>query len=363
MCDHGMRAAINDDKSLSAIVIASLTAVIMATGCSGMTPTTRPASNILFQQSSVWTAMTNRVDLGTHPSWMKLAAGARSPGGYIYVGQFLAKTVNQYRTNNRENDGPVCEIPVEGFVTGISTDRSGNLYLTGDFKTAQGEQISGVAIFGPDCGSQGLTFSDPYGDPEDPVIDGQTLYLSSQDDVSLPGSIAVYNIKAGSQPQDELTDPAAGVGYGVALDSHHNLFWSNTNTWTFGGQVIEFPRGKMPGIVLKATRIGLDEPGGVILDKSNNLLLIDQNTDVISIYAPPYKLPPFSTITMRASAWYCAMGVDQTRLYCLDDVYGSVDAYTYPKGKYLFSYANGIEANQGPVGIAVQPLLSRRLAK
>lgn len=357
-----MKAAVKHDKRAGrAMVVASLVAM-SATSCSAVTPTMQPVPDAMARQSSA-TTMAGQIHVGENPSWMKLMRDRDPAAGYTYVGQFWAKAVLAYRTNDRHNDGPVCEIPLEDYALGISTDRSGRIYVTGDFKNVHGQQISGVGVFGPDCGAPESTFDDPYGNPEDPVADGNTLYISTLNDVSIPGSVAVYNLKGGSNPVTQLTDPTAGVGFGVAVDSHHNLFWSNTDWWTGGGQVTEFRKGKMPGVVLKATKIGSDEPGGVILDKYSNLLLIDQNIGVINIYAPPYKAPAFSTITMKGSAWYCAMGVDQTRLYCLDDTYGSVDAYTYPGGKYLFSYNNGIELKDGPVGIAIAPPTRRNAGK
>ena len=347
--------------------LCSCVAAAMLAGCGGSLPpigapgpmpqSSAIAAHAAMQQRAAQplmqrTGVAARRDDGS--SSMRFSSDGKDAAGYTYIGQFWAKGVNQYATNDRHNRGPVCEIPVEGFATGISVDRSGKLYVTGDFKDDHGQQISGVGVFGPNCGAQGATFSDPYGNPEDPVADGKTLYLSSQNDVSIPGSVAVYDLNGGSTPVAELTDPTVGVGGGVAVDSHHNLFWSSTDWWTGGGQVIEFRKGKMPGVVLKATKIGSDFPGGVILDESNNLLLIDQNADAIFVYAPPYRAAPFSTIAMKGSAWYCVLGLNQTRLYCLDDTYASVDAYTYPEGKYLFSYSSGIQGKEGPVGIAIQ---------
>ncbi len=67
---------------------------------------------------------------------------------------------------------------------------------------------------------------------------------------------------------------------------------------------------------------------------------------------------------------YCALGIRETRVYCLDYSFnagaanklGSVDVYTYPKGNYLYSYTNGLEAKDEPIGIAIQPLVSRSLS-
>jgi hypothetical protein len=111
----------------------------------------------------------------------------------------------------------------------------------------------------------------------------------------------------------------------------------------------------MPGVVLDPTKIGEDFPGGVLVDRSDNLLLVDQNTRSIYVYAAPYTAPAFSTIQLKGTTVYCAMGLHDERLYCLDYEYGSVDAYEYPSGRYLYSYTNGIDSNYDPIGIAIQP--------
>lgn len=171
-----------------------------------------------------------------------------------------------------------------------------------------------------------------------------------------PATIQVYHLRGGSEPVRSLSDPSVVKGIGVAVDSHHNLFWSNTTQLWSGGQVIEFHNGKMPGVLLSGTEIGSDTPGGVLTDSSRNLLLVDQNASAIYVYTPPYDAPPFATIVLKGTAVYCALRANQKRLYCLDYEYGSVDVYSYPQGQYLYSYTDGIDSNQDPIGIAIQSI-------
>jgi hypothetical protein len=281
-----------------------------------------------------------------NPSWMRLRSGS---GGsdLTYVGQFW-DSINAYETNNRRDDAPICSIPASGeYPEGLATDSSGTLYVAGNY----GKSL-GVATFAPRCGAEGKTFDENYGEPADPAVDGTRLYLSISADVALPGSVVVYDLSGGQQPTGRLTDPAAGTGFGVAVDSHHNLFWSNTGEYSGTGQIIEFRKGRMPGTVLRAT-LTPHFPGGVLVDRSDNLLFIDQSASAIYAYAPPYKAPPFTSIALKSPAVYCAFGIGQTKIYCLDYANGSVDAYSYPKGTYLYSYTNGIEYGNEPIGIAV----------
>ena len=110
----------------------------------------------------------------------------------------------------------------------------------------------------------------------------------------------------------------------------------------------------MPGAVLPATAIGTDFPGGIMIDRADNLLLIDQDKRSIFVFAPPYASRPFKTIVLKGQSLYCAPGLRQVRLYCMDVMFGSVDVYTYPGGSYVYSYNNGMEANSA-IGIAIQP--------
>lgn len=232
----------------------------------------------------------------------------------------------------------------------MSVDSNGRLYVAG----APGI-YDGVATFAPNCGREGTVYIEDFGNPQDPVADDGHLFLTTINDGSMPAIILVYKLGSGSAPISQLTDVNNGLGLGLAVDSHHNLFWSTTNYFSGGGQVIEFRKERMPGYLLKATSIGSDYPGGVLVDKSDHLLLLDQSVAKMYRYAPPYDKPPTEKITLRGPAEYCALGMNDERLYCLDYQYDSVDVYEYPNGKYLYNYTNGIEGSEGPVGIAVQP--------
>lgn len=292
----------------------------------------------------------SRIRHGRRPDWMKPGNDAVAASSYTDVGQQWAP-INLYPTSNRRNRAAICKILApRAYPQGMTTDRLGTLYVTG----AWGQHY-GVATFGPNCGSKGKVFDDPYGIADDPVVDGGLLYLSTLANGGEPGSMEVYRLGGGSKPVRKFSDPSVVKGIGVAVDSHHNLFWSSTTDWWSGGEVVKFPNGKAPGIVLQSTKIGADFPGGVIVDSADNLLLVDQSANAIYVYAAPYNAPPFSLIALKGTAVYCTLTRNQKRIYCLDYQYGSVDAYSYPAGRYLYSYSNGIEADLDPVGIAIQP--------
>lgn len=302
--------------------------------------------------------LNKRVSPAVRPAWMNLKGYTGTSDGVTDVSQFLATTIDVFRTNNRKNEGPICQVGPVKQAAGMTLDQTGTLYVAEEFLNS-----GGVATFktaetgGSMCGSSGPSFNDPYGNNGqlDPAVDGKRLYLAnSTDGIGVPATVVIYDVHRPPAAQGELSDPTVDEGFAVAVDSRHNLFWSNTNKWTSGGQVIEFHNEKMPGTVLKDTQIGADLPGGVLLDKKDNLLLIDQTADTIDIYAPPYNAPASSTISLKGLAGSCALGMSQKQIYCLDYQYGAVDVYTYPKGTYVYSYTNGIDASEGPIGIAIQ---------
>jgi len=79
--------------------------------------------------------------------------------------------------------------------------------------------------------------------------------------------------------------------------------------------------------------------------------LVDQNKNLIYLYAPPYTAPAYATIALNGTTIDCTLSTHETRLYCLDYEYGSVDVYSYPTGTYIpyiYSFTNGINANADP---------------
>ena len=238
----------------------------------------------------------------------------------------------------------------------MTVDSSGTLYVTSAFP---GDKL-GVATFAPNCGAAGMIYYDSAGTPSDVVTDGSILYVGNEINAGqTPPTVLLYTIGGNGLSEADLFDPTVSQGVGVAVNSHHDLFWSTKNVWSGGGQVIKFRRGKMPGVVLTETKIGTDVAGGVLVDKANNLLFIDETVAKIYEFAPPYDRPPFAAIPLKGNAVFCAFSPSQKQIHCLDDQYGAVDVYRYPKGSYLYSYTNGIDEKEAPTGIAIQPAIRK----
>lgn len=186
--------------------------------------------------------------------------------GYTYAAQFWTG-INLYPTNNQRDQAPLCQIIAgDERPEGLATDSSGTLYVAGTYG-----KRDGIATFGLNCGALGATFAENIGNPQDLVVDGSTLYLTTINDDPKPASILIFNAEGSQLPVNQLTDPRVAKGIGVATNSHHDLFWSTTNISTAAAQVIEFRGGKMPGILLNEGTTSASFPGGVLTDKSDNL--------------------------------------------------------------------------------------------
>jgi hypothetical protein len=303
--------------------------------------------------SGIPPALRARWRIGVHPTWMRNAGDSTFDDGFTYVSQEFGATINQYRTYNPHNLPPRCTIPNGDYhPLGMTTDASGTLYFTAGFVGGP----FGLLTYGPNCGAPGARYTEDQGNPQDPVVDGSILYLTNLANTFGPPKIYIFSLApavGNHRPLRMLSHPSVATAVGVAVDSHHNLFWAAASQNFNGGFVIEFMNGQMPGRLLPATKTGTDYPGGVMVDHADNLLLIDQNTSSVLVFAPPYTNRPFKTISLKGQALYCALGVSQGRLYCMDVEYGSVDVYTYPGGDYDYSYNNGMEA-QSAIGIAIQ---------
>ena len=294
--------------------------------------------------SKIPPALRTRGHDGAHPAWMKLGIDDAAEGGALYVSQEMEAPVYLYPPNNRDNGAPLCSVIPGVGPLGLATDPSGTLYVASSFR-----KFIGVQRYGPNCGAPGNYYADLDGIPDKPAIDGSTLYVSNLIDTGeVAATIDVYVVSSAST-RSQLSSPDMWTGVGLALDSHHNLFWSGGRSPYTDGLVVEFPNGKMPGHVL--VKIGHDFPGGVVIDKSDNLLLIDQNKKSIYLYSPPYTAPAYATIALKGTTIECALSIHGTRLYCLDYEVGSVDVYSYPAGTYIYSFTNGIDANEDPTDI------------
>lgn len=248
--------------------------------------------------------------------------------------------VAAYPAANRKNLPAVCKIPGNIEIQAISVDQSNNIYVSQAW-------FHRTQVFAPRCGRAIATYRDTFGKfPQNAAIDGNTIYIGD----FYAAQVLVF-AKGAENPQRTLGDASINNVFATAVDSHHNLYVSYLNVYGVGS-VIEFPQGHLPGVPLPVQTPGY--PGSIEFDRSDNLLLIDQQDQALVVYAPPYTGSPISTIALRGKSVQCTLDQPEKHLYCADYSNSAIDVYTYPAGSFFYDFTN-FGQNFIPVSIALAP--------
>lgn len=314
-----------------------------------------------------------------HPSWMRLRNGRPNASGDIaWVSGFeFPSLIGKYSLPNPDNTGPTCETPGVDAVNAIGTDSKGNLWVP----AGNNGPLTGTVQQYNCSGAYGPVISVLYGQPSDVAFDAQgdvivgdiadytpfegSFYLTS-------GTANIYN--ASGEFIGKLSDPSFFPPHppgfdnfsrlaGLAVDSNNNCYVSHDDL-TGAGEVVEFagckPANK--GKVLAGPHPW--EPGKPTFDSADNLTITDTTFDqgyremYASVYKPPYNAPAFKTFKTWGLSASCPLDSAQKNLYCASQYAGSVDVYSYPAGKYEYSFNNGLQQT-GATGIAIAPAGSK----
>ena len=282
------------------------------------------------------------------------ASGANSAGALVFVdpatvkGQIFVSAynsssstpVNDYNANNNKNKGTICQITSVGEgINAMGVDGADELWVPQGLDPKSG--VADIVSYAPNCGAQGVTLSDSKGQPAGIgfASDGTRYVNNILGPSSSAGNVAVY-AKGKTKPSRYLTNSAIFYANGIGVDSKGNVYLSFfTQASTTG--VMEFAGGQMPGKVLKNVKNGA--PGAIAFDKSDNLIITDDSAVTLNVYAPPYTKAP-KTYPLQGHSPQCSLNKAQTNLACADKTNTSVDVYSYPAGKYLYSFNNGLVA-------------------
>ncbi|HEY5426606.1 MAG TPA: hypothetical protein VIJ77_08665 [Candidatus Tumulicola sp.] len=278
----------------------------------------------------------------THrPAWMK-SPPAKDVKPGLAVAQFGGDTVLWFKKSNKKNKPPAVCQPASS-TNGIRVDRQGNLWVPDG-------RANTTTEYAPNCGAALITIPDPTGEPADVALDpAGNVYIMNINNLSGPPTVAVYK-PTGKQIRT-LSDPSFNTLFGVGSDRNGNVFVSNQTTGNVGN-VIEFPKGKMPGHALTGIHLGL--PGTPAFDSKGNLIISDWLAATIDVFAPPYDGAPTTSPLMGASIW-CPLNKAGKQIYCGDAENGSIDVYAYPGGAYLYSYTNSLSASLLVTGVSPFP--------
>jgi sugar lactone lactonase YvrE len=273
--------------------------------------------------------------------------------GMTYVAPIGTTTVYGYKRNNRTNQPPVCTVGPFVSVNGaIDVDQSGNLWVPD-----MGANPKTVTEYGPDCGAAKTVLSDP-GDagPDNVALDtnGHVYVSNSFANSGGPGNILQYT---GTSITKTLSDADIATPQGLAVDHHNNVWVSYRDPGSTGTYVAEFRHGNMPAKLFKNISLGF--PGSLQFDRNQNLMGPNGDFSSLDIYAPPYtESKPTTRLVLEngkvTDPSMCTLGPDQDKLYCTFGFFGVVNVFSYPGGKFLYTYDNGLNGLE-PYGIANDP--------
>jgi hypothetical protein len=200
----------------------------------------------------------------------------------VYISDFSNDVVNIYLQAGK-NQTPVGVLSGLANPQGLHVSRNGDLYVV----------LSGAAMIqvyhrGQTTPFETLNDSSTGAEAVSVTVDSKgKVYVGH-----LGANIISVFAKGSLTPTHTITDPHASSLFFIAADSIGNVFASNFDSNGIG-HVDVFSRGKV-----KQLPMTLLFPGGVKVDKNDNLLVDDQSALTISTYAPPYTSPPTNVMTL-----------------------------------------------------------------
>lgn len=337
-----------DRKTLEYCAVFAV-ALISLCGCSASGMPRSPNGNAAWTRAELPIPPEVRAALPRPDARLLVGASenAGSKGG-VYVSQFYTTLVGEYAAHNTQNQPPFCQISGIEYVDSIGVDPKGTLYVP------QGS-VDVITTYARDCGAQGTTLSDPYGQPEDVAFNQKTgaVYVSNLHGPAMgaAGSISVYP-KGATSPSGKLSNHSVYQSNGVAVDKSGNVFESYLSSGSVPG-IVEYKGGKMPGKLLKLN--GLQYPDGLEFDKAGNLIVVDVTSAAAFVFAPRLSGGPTSTIALKGYSIQGKLDQVYKNLFVSDQQNGTLDVYAYPAGTYEYSVTNGLTKSNDVIGAAVDP--------
>lgn len=303
-----------------------------------------------------WSKHASLIPEGVHPGMLP-KHGARhalgvGPGG-IYVSELFGDQIFEYSHQNRNNQGPNCEINGVSYPGDIASDNQGNV-IDPDGGTMTVQVFKGLGTCGTEIGS----VSDPYGQPVDAssanASSGTIAVANVFDDSFAAGSISLCTLSGGCTTN--LTNSSLYLVGGVAMAKNGDCWASGVDG--YGNPQLIWFQG-CSGSGESATGYESYSFGGIDIDNKGNLAIIDSLSGTVTVYSgcnpscsvvsQPYQLQGFSLFGKfnKQAMTYVAADISS----------GSIDVYKYHDGtlNYWFSFDNGLDAYNGVEGVALSP--------
>ncbi|HEX3458493.1 MAG TPA: hypothetical protein VHR97_11115 [Candidatus Baltobacteraceae bacterium] len=280
------------------------------------------------------------------------------PNKGTYVSEFNTTSLLGYAANNKKNGGPICTIDGVAFVNDLGVDGTGNLMVPNPGETTGGEALN--IHQGPTmCGKLIGSISDPFGQPSDATspnaLTGQIALGNLVGNGSTAGSLSICTFKGGCTVN--LTNSnyfhVGGVGMSNAGDC-----WIDVKTSASGGVELVYYKG-CAGSGTIASGFKQTYYGGIDIDKSGNLVIIDDMAEDVYIYrgCDPTCTVVGGPFALKGESFWGKLNFANNQFTAAERTNGVVDVYSYSTKsiKFLYSYDSGLSASLLPNGVAVNP--------
>ena len=342
--------------SMTARFVAAVAALGAAAACSGGSQVA-PAPVAAVSSGTAGNAAGSRTSISPSGRFLKNGAQARReaairpniryPKG---AGDLFVALSSDVAVLQNKNWGQVGSLTATGMACpdGDWIDKEGNLYVA-DWACYDVSNTPGVYEFKRGANQPSFTYTAGLTDPVAVTTDRRgNVYVAD----FYGGHLDEY--RQGSNSPLYQCAPPSGYGLVVSatIDRHGNVFMASMNDaspWT--AYLYEYAGG-LKGC--SATQLATFPffPGGMILDKNQNLIIADQVDDVVDVVAPPY-----STITSQISEvdpFMVSLNKKNDRLFVSgyvdgDEANGEVYVDAYPSGANIATLgaSNGITSDVG----------------
>ncbi|HEX4012454.1 MAG TPA: hypothetical protein VHX17_01050 [Candidatus Cybelea sp.] len=273
----------------------------------------------------------------------------------IYIAEFYGSDIFGYPINNKGNKKPICTVQGVSDVNDVGIDGKGNLI------DPDGGSSYVIVYKGPQMctGKQLALIADTVGQAADAVsadaTTGTIAVSQLADAGSEPGSVLLCTIKGGCTTN--LTNSIIYHAGGVAMSPQGDC-WNDAKTSASGGAALVYWKGcKGSGAV--ATGFKSTYYGGMEMDNSGNLVVIDDMAETATVYSgcnPKCKVlgGPFA---LKGESFFGKLTQDNKEYIAVDRTDGLVDVYSYSTKaiKFMYSFDSGLSAGEKPDGIGINP--------
>jgi hypothetical protein len=248
----------------------------------------------------------------------------------LFVSDLTLNAVELLKNTSWTNTGSITS-DIDG-PDGSWVDAKGNLYVS-NYKSVDIEE------YAPRATSPKHTYSSNMLDPVNVTTDSKGNVYEADFEGKDVGEYA-----QGSNTQSETCGPGGWVT-GVAVDKSGNVFVAYLNSNTDVGHIAEY-QGGLSGCSETTLGLTIEFPGGMVLDKNGDLVVVDQNAAAIDVIAPPYGSVTGTLGSGYNDPFNVTINKKNNQAYVAN--YGDADVLvlSYPRGttEATLGASNGLQA-------------------